>query len=267
MITCGTAPGKVFADEQAYKAHLRTDWHRYNLRRKVAGMSMVSEEEYNTKVESQRLASTQGNTEKQDSHVKPSKRDQHRAKKKAGQGYARAGAVTWDSVAAYRQQRTQEETQTVDAEGDPMEEEEDDDGEIVTAEARAIDSWFDAKHFNDCTSALEYMRKQYGLYIPEPTYLIDVEKLAQYLCEKVKQHRVCLYCSRQFRFFRACQQHMIDKSHCKIAYETDEALEELADFYDFSSSYDQYETEDLQDVGINDEDDDDDDDDDDFVQA
>ena len=37
--TCYTAPGVVFASEEEMKEHYRSDWHRYNLKRKVAGLA------------------------------------------------------------------------------------------------------------------------------------------------------------------------------------------------------------------------------------
>lgn len=81
------------------------------------------------------------------------------------------------------------------------------------------------------------MQGKYGFRVPEAAYLADPDGLAGYLCAKIKQGRTCLWCGRQFRSYRACQQHMIDKAHLKVAYETDEQVDELADFYDFSRTY------------------------------
>lgn len=39
------------ADEEAQKEHYRTEWHRYNLRRKVAGVPGVTEALYNLRIE------------------------------------------------------------------------------------------------------------------------------------------------------------------------------------------------------------------------
>lgn len=40
IFTC-TACGVTFADAESQKAHYKSDWHRYNLRRKVAGLPPV----------------------------------------------------------------------------------------------------------------------------------------------------------------------------------------------------------------------------------
>jgi len=51
---------------------------------------------------------------------------------------------------------------------------------------------------------------------------------------------VCIFCNgkgREFRTLYAVQKHMLDKSHCKIAYDNEAEKLEISDFYDFSSSY------------------------------
>lgn len=45
------ACNEVFADEDAQKLHYKTEWHRYNLRRKVAGVPGVTEALFNLRIE------------------------------------------------------------------------------------------------------------------------------------------------------------------------------------------------------------------------
>ena len=50
---------------------------------------------------------------------------------------------------------------------------------------------------------------------------------------------MCLYCNQKGKTFlsvEAVQQHMVDKSHCKMFFEGDATLE-YAEFYDYSTSY------------------------------
>ncbi|XP_003942957.3 cytoplasmic 60S subunit biogenesis factor ZNF622 [Saimiri boliviensis] len=49
-ITCRVA----FCDADMHRAHYKTDWHRYNLRRKVAGMAPVTAEGFQERVRAQR---------------------------------------------------------------------------------------------------------------------------------------------------------------------------------------------------------------------
>ena len=87
---------------------------------------------------------------------------------------------------------------------------------------------------------LEHMARSHGFFIPDAEYLVDLPGLITYLGEKVAIGNVCLYCNgkgREFRSIHAVRKHMIDKSHCKLAYDTDKDRLEMSDFYDFSSSY------------------------------
>jgi pre-60S factor REI1 len=43
-LTCHTAPGVVFTSMDELKEHYRSDWHRYNLKRKVALLPTVGKE-------------------------------------------------------------------------------------------------------------------------------------------------------------------------------------------------------------------------------
>lgn len=97
--------------------------------------------------------------------------------------------------------------------------------------------------FASLGQTLEHMQVKHGFFLPERTYLIDLPGLAQYLADKVTVGHLCLFCNgrgRGFNSAEAAQKHMIDKSHCKVAYEREQDRLELGDFYDFSSSYPDY---------------------------
>lgn len=101
----------------------------------------------------------------------------------------------------------------------------------------AYDSLFDNAKFDDVHGALDYMRQKYGFMIPDAEYVIELNAFVKYLHQKVRLGNCCLYCERTFRTCAACQQHMIDKAHCKIKYDEQEDIDEFAEFYDFSSTY------------------------------
>lgn len=65
-------------------------------------------------------------------------------------------------------------------------------------------------------------------------FISDLDGLLEYLHQKVRWGRCCLYCTRLFRDASSCQRHMIDVSHCKVAYATEEEISEVVDFYDFT---------------------------------
>ncbi|CAE7433142.1 Znf622 [Symbiodinium microadriaticum] len=98
-------------------------------------------------------------------------------------------------------------------------------------------SIFDDKEFETVDECVAHMQTNFGFFIPEKEYLVDLPGFLVYLGEKVKIGGICLYCQKQFRPGRPLQNHMQSKSHCKIAYEEGVDLDEFEDFYDFSSSY------------------------------
>ena len=106
--------------------------------------------------------------------------------------------------------------------------------------------------FTSLDESLQHMSRFHGFFLPEQDYLTDRLGLLKYLSDKVCIGNMCLYCNGKGRGFasgEAARKHMIDKSHCKMAYETDEERLEFSDFYDFTSSYPVAEWEDISEEG------------------
>ena len=116
--------------------------------------------------------------------------------------------------------------------------EEENDTEIEMPSIAPNISIFDNKVLESTDECIIYMEKTFGFFIPDREYITDLDGFLTYLGEKVKLGGYCLYCQKTFQPGRPCQNHMISKSHCKIAYEEDIDLDEYEDFYDFTSTYD-----------------------------
>src|SRR6202000_1659217 len=82
-----------------------------------------------------------------------------------------------------------------------------------------------------------HMAKIHGLFIPEQEFLVNMEGLIGYMQAKIHQNFECLYCHKLRGNAEGIQTHMRDKSHCKIAFETEAEMVEVGQFYDFSSTY------------------------------
>jgi len=146
-------------------------------------------------------------------------------------------------------------------EGEEMEESID--AKIAAARTRLTisDCLFCTTRSESLPANLEHMSVFHGFFIPDADYLVDLEGLTRYLGEKIAVGNVCIYCygrkrgiartnpsgdadegekdtvGREFRSLEATRAHMVDKAHCKIAYDTHREKLELSDFYDFTSSY------------------------------
>ncbi|XP_005356713.1 zinc finger protein 622 [Microtus ochrogaster] len=105
------------------------------------------------------------------------------------------------------------------------------------------DCLFCSHHSSSLMKNVAHMTKIHSFFIPDIEYLSDLKGLIKYLGEKVGVGKICLWCNEKGKSFystEAVQAHMNDKSHCKLFTDGDAALE-FADFYDFRSSYPDYE--------------------------
>ena len=89
-----------------------------------------------------------------------------------------------------------------------------------------------------------HMTKFHNLFIPEQPYLVDLEGLIGYLQGKVVDQHECLFCHKLKHSASGAQTHMRDKGHCMIAFDSEEDMIEVGQFYDFRSSYSDEEEDD-----------------------
>jgi len=89
-----------------------------------------------------------------------------------------------------------------------------------------------------------HMNKIHGLFVPEQNYLTDLEGLIKYLQAKIHENHECISCHKLKGTTPGVQTHMRDKGHCTIAFEREEEMIEIGQFYDFSSTYSDDEVDD-----------------------
>ncbi|KAL9104875.1 MAG: hypothetical protein Q9187_008852 [Circinaria calcarea] len=82
-----------------------------------------------------------------------------------------------------------------------------------------------------------HMTKFHGMFIPEQPYLVDIEGLISYLQAKIVENHECLFCHKIKSSIGGIQTHMRDKGHCMIAFDSEEEMIEIGQFYDFRSTY------------------------------
>ncbi|EJD52387.1 hypothetical protein AURDEDRAFT_55420 [Auricularia subglabra TFB-10046 SS5] len=235
------------AEEQ--RGHYRSDHHRYNMKRRVAGLPPVSADAFNEKV-LERRAQTAITLSAKDmtcdvcrkvyttenaylSHLNSKKHKENELKPPS----ARTNAAPTEAASS----------EAVPA-SPTLEIPEDADEEAIEA---TIDARIAAARnllastaclFCPASSAniaanLEHMNVQHGFFVPDAEFLVDVSGLHAYLAGKVAVAHACIYCAREFRTLDAVRKHMADKSHAKVPYNSEKDRLEISDFYDFSSSY------------------------------
>uniref|UniRef100_A0A0B7A7M7 C2H2-type domain-containing protein n=1 Tax=Arion vulgaris TaxID=1028688 RepID=A0A0B7A7M7_9EUPU len=253
-LTCNVA----FQDVNLGRLHYKTDWHRYNLKRKVANLTPVTLEKFE---ERQRLQDQQ-EQEKTSSHdtcfCKPCNKAFSTANTYENHVQSKKHK---DVVSGTPKQKKEKKpriqhSSTSDMKPSPVPV----DSEVVHADSHEVmeDDNSDAESWNSseenslgleeclfCSLVSSSLQENinhmtsHGFFLPDAEYITDLEGLITYFGEKVGIGHVCLWCNekgRRFHSTKDVQRHMIDKGHCKILHEGD-VIFEYSDFYDYTSSY------------------------------
>ena len=89
------------------------------------------------------------------------------------------------------------------------------------------------------------MRSAHSFFVPDLEFLTDPTGLVEFLMSRVVEGR-CLFCKADSAFAspQSAQQHMLAKSHCKFAYETEEQVEQYYEFYEYPADSDDEDVDD-----------------------
>lgn len=261
---------------------MKSDWHRYNLKRRVAHLPPISEDVFSSKVQALSSDNVEGasvaNKKKQLTKKEIRRREKEVLLEKKKQLLKLAHQNAVESMEQRQGFISPTDGNTSFEEKAGAVEEEDDDEDELTEEkleeklileklANKVDIPLEEclfctkRRFKDMECNLEHMFKQHGFYIPEQKFLVDKEGLLKYISEKIGLGNVCIVCNFQGRSLEAVRAHMLAKRHCKIPYEEEDEKLEISEFYNFTSSYKNFEItnhdskdEDWEDVDSADED-------------
>merc|ERR1719273_2049266 len=253
-----------FTDADLHRTHFKSDWHRYNLKRKVADLPSVSVEVFDSRKEAH---------EAETREVKEPGNYCVACRKHFGSGKAYGDHIKskkhlemilkfdGDKTNVQRVSESREErlgnkkgggpSSKVDDE-DANDNDDDDDDEMEVEEVDS-DEWdefdddpipvtdciFCSHHSANMDNNLRHLTEAHSFFIPDPEFLTDTAGLLEYLGAKVGQGHMCVWCNDRCKSYQtvdAVQKHMVDKGHCKMLHEGD-ALVEYDEFYDYSSSY------------------------------
>jgi pre-60S factor REI1 len=250
------------ADHQ--RIHYKTDWHRYNLKRKVTELPPISAVEFNQRIttlqQSSKAAAAQASDEFacdvcRKSYASQNGFDQHCASKKhieAQQKIKSSQSPEPTAISAVvnalkeETQRSREIHQKlIDARTEEqvkalLEEKTD----LAMRLTPDHDCLFCPHQSADIPSNLEHMAKKHSFFIPDIEYVIDLPGLLQHVSDMISVHHVCLWCQlkgKTFHSMEGVRKHMLDKGHTKLDFEDEDAYAELVDYYDFSQVHDGWE--------------------------
>uniref|UniRef100_A0A8D8V8R1 Zinc finger protein 622 n=2 Tax=Cacopsylla melanoneura TaxID=428564 RepID=A0A8D8V8R1_9HEMI len=254
----------AFQDADTQRMHYKTDWHRYNLKRKVAELPPVSPEEFQRRVYQQRekeqfviqdqstyctvCKKSFGNTKAFDNHIN-SKKHKDLLKHLDEDDRENIGIPCEKKIqddvsmrAGMKMKTNNDDEEEEDWDDEDIEEVDSDEWENETSDNNPVASnncLFCPHHSRSLYKNLQHMTAAHTFFIPDLEYVVNLEGLLLYLGEKVCQGFICLWCNdekKTFHSLESTQQHMVDKGHCKMLHDG-KALLEYFDFYDYSSSY------------------------------
>ncbi|CBF85735.1 hypothetical protein AN1875.2 [Aspergillus nidulans FGSC A4] len=262
--TCNTC-FVAFRSSDGQRDHMRTDWHLYNMKRRVASLPPVSQEIFNEKVlaakASSNAAAAKASFEKTcvacqktfysensyQNHVKSSKHKAREARlnRENADDTSSVMSSTFSLGEPINKPREADVAAVTESLKEATIAEKDEDEEIADADSYSSSHCLFCN--NESTSIeenIEHMFKSHGMFIPERTYLADLEGLIRYLYRKINENSECIYCHVIRNSPAGIKTHMKDKGHCMIAFESEAEQIEIGQFYDFRSTYSDEENDD-----------------------
>ncbi|KAJ7502742.1 C2H2 type zinc-finger-domain-containing protein [Mycena galericulata] len=253
----------AFHSAEEQRTHYRSDHHRYNMKRRVASLPPVSAELFNQKVMERRIETAVMSSAKGSyceacnktyttenayrSHIISKKHKEMEAKAKLAPprvipDEVPSAPIDVEILDTVPELPPKVVSLVVDGEASDSEVNQTIDEKIAAARARLspLTCLFCPHERTLLDDNLTHMSTAHSFFIPDAEYLVDIQGLISYLGEKIAVGNVCIYCNgkgREFRTLDATRKHMLDKSHCKIAYDSEVDRLEISDFYDFTSSY------------------------------
>ncbi|KAK6346562.1 hypothetical protein TWF696_006685 [Orbilia brochopaga] len=263
--TCNTCQ-VAFKSSDGQRTHMHTDWHRYNLKRRIAELPPISSEIFAEKVLSSqaadRAARDRASFEKlcqpcSRTYYSQNAYNNHINSQKHKQRLAALSKSLADGAESVMSSTfSMDDTETTDVRTNP---DGDDDEEAnrelasltrnlkITSNTTKQETEIPSLPITECLFCglaaptlqqnLEHMSKSHGLFIPEQRYLVNLEGLIRYLGQKVLVGHTCLYCNKAKGGLDGIRTHMRDKGHCMIAFDTEDEMLEIGEFYDFRSTY------------------------------
>lgn len=269
-LTC-LACNVAFEDLEMGRFHYKTDWHRYNLKRKVASLLPVTLQQFQErqKLQEKQEQDTDGegvllckpcnkafnSSNAYDNHLQSKKHKdvisgahekKRKNKKKSSYQKSDLGSQRKTQQAIIEQSQDDDEEEQIQVDSDAESYDSYDENILGIEECL-----FCSNISKSLEDNVKHMTSNHGFFLPDAEFIIDLEGLITYLGEKVGAGHICLWCDekgKRFHSTRDVQRHMVDKGHCKMLHEGDVVFE-YADFYDYTPSY-----PDGQDAGTNPED-------------
>jgi len=256
----------IFTASDLHQVHYKSDWHRYNLKRRLVELPPLSKAAFEIRA----AAFEEGTKEKEKLDLKcntcnkrfssENSMKSHMKSKKhidletnvrivGSKPFMGDPKVLQDSKSIHK--ITMDDVMINDNEDDDWDDDdsdwesasEDEEEGLTKIVVDSCDCLFCEHQSDTVENNLRHMTEAHSFFIPDLEYCCDIDSLIAYLAGKIRVGHMCLWCDtkgKEFKDAKAVLKHMFDKGHYKMLYEGD-TLVEYADFYDYSSCSDKVE--------------------------
>ena len=233
--TCNTCEVE-YDDVESHRSHYKSDWHRYNLRRRQVELAPVPFEAFR-----KRKAAVLEKRRKEDEREEEEKsqrlrcdlcrkdfatlnaQKQHYRSKKHREAAKRAERKRKTCVPCPKiSPKMKDDSQKKKA--PPV---------FEPRKITALECLFCVHKSESVEKNLQHMKERHEFVLPEAESICNVKGLLEYLGEKVGVGHLCLWCQKGFSSIPAVRAHMVDRGHCRIPFEVKYDLEEYFAFYKY----------------------------------
>ncbi|EKD12527.1 uncharacterized protein L3040_009421 [Drepanopeziza brunnea f. sp. 'multigermtubi'] len=227
-----------FSSKEEQRAHMKENWHIYNLKRRIASLPPISPSLFSTLNDAR---NEDGEKESQHPHD-------------LFEQICAACQQTYTSRKAWQSHlKSRNHVLTVEDADSGLMAPRDAASEVAFDRAELLDVLDDAEVFDAskclfCATVspsldanIGHMSHAHSFFIPDVEALIDIESFLEYLSRIISDFHECLYCGSERANRVAVQDHMRAKGHCRL--EMEEDVLELREFYEFSRDSDEDEEE------------------------
>lgn len=227
-LSCGVS----FPTPSDQRSHYKSEWHRYNLKRKISGLSFICKEDFDSKAEYYSSLDSTGEIINDKQEFRCSYCTLVFNSKNRLDNHLRSGKH--DHLMNQQDMVEQNDIEI----SDEMQ------AEFIVNPTICL---FCHQVSQNTMENVDHMISKHNFFIPDVEHLNNLNGLIEFCSEKIKLDWMCLYCDSAFNSVNAVQNHMISKGHTMIG---DIDMDDISIFFDFSQIQDEYMEHDDQDAVI-----------------
>ncbi|KYO02079.1 zinc finger protein, putative [Plasmodium reichenowi] len=244
IYTCHTCNIQIY-NYSFFRYHFKSEWHKYNLKRKLLNLHSVNEFVFNEKLKNLKKNEDQENQKKdkrenQGSHLSHKKRNESNKKKKE------KNITNFNNINNNNNNVTKSNNHTNEHNNHSNVSSSSNNNNIKYATKENVlltknikyDNpavcFFDNRIFNSIEENIKHMNDTYTFYIPDLKYVTNVKKILLTIGKKIYEENICIYCFKYAKCVKSLQAHMVCKSHTKLH---TNFMVYIQKYYDFSKTY------------------------------